>query len=236
MRSRYDRLDRKRPYSSHLSRVRAAASVGRRDARMSRLMAARSVVRRGGFGPAGPGAMEYKSIDTRMNATAVDNGSAVLLLNGCARGDDINERTGRRTTMVSLEAKIYTYATTTTGASQIHRHLLVLDTQPNGSALTPLQVLSAADTFSSRNLENRARFRVLMDRRFSLSAATLSGSRRVFKFYKRLHIPVTYNGGDAGTVADIVTNSLYWIGIGSEAAGPTAGAAQGFFRVRFTDQ
>ena len=118
------------------------------------------------FGPAGPGAMEYKSIDTRMNATALDNGSSVLLLNGCARGDDINERTGRRTTMASLEAKIYTYATTTTGASQIHRHLLVLDTQPNGSALTALQVLSAADTFSSRNLENRARFRVLMDRRF----------------------------------------------------------------------
>jgi len=237
MRSRVEGMGRRAKYANSLGRRRSAYASGVSSRRLVAAMAARNVVvRRAGFGRAGPGRMEFKSIDVAQGPTAVDQASSVLLLNGCARGDDIGARTGRQIMMASIEAKFYNYSTVTTGINQVHRVLLVLDRQPNGAALTAAQVLTTVNTLSSRLLENRNRFRILMDRRMTLDAATISGSRRVTKFYKRLHVPVTFNSGNAGTLADIATNSLYVIAIGSEAAGATAGSIQGFYRVRFTDQ
>ena len=57
----------------------------------------------------------------------------------------------------------------------------------------------------------------------------------MIKWYRRLNHPVTFNAGDAGTVADITTGSLYFLVVGSEAAGATAGTVSGRVRVRFDD-
>jgi len=74
-----------------------------------------------------------------------------------------------------------------------------------------------------------------MDKKFQLNASGESGSERMFKFYRRLAHPVTFNSGDAGTVADITTGSLYLIYIGSIAAGATAGSIVGHCRIRYSD-
>lgn len=236
MRSRYDALRRSAKYADHLARVRAVANTGRRDARITKLMAARSAVRRGGFGPRGPGGMEFKSIDVgTVSPTAVDTTGAMILLNPCTRGDDIQKRTGYRILMRSIQLKGYNYVTTSTGTDQIHRIMLVLDKQPNGAAFTIPQLLTSTSELGIRNLEYRNRFRVLYDRRLVLNASGESGSRKVWEIYRRFRIPVVFNASTTSTVSDIMENSLYLIVIGSNTAGNTAGSMQYVSRIRFND-
>jgi len=123
-----------------------------------------------------------------------------------------------------------------TGIDQWHRYLVVYDRQTNGAALTFANVISALDVSAPRNLENRRRFTILMDRKFHLNASGEAGSQRLVQWYRRLRHPVTYNNGDAGTVADITTGSLYLISYGRVAAGATAGSCYGTVRVRYEDK
>lgn len=178
---------------------------------------------------------EFKSIDNA-TATAADSGTAVVLLNGCARGDDIATRSGRETVMMSIQFKAYFGVTAGTGTDQLQRALLVYDRQTNGAALTAAQVLSTANVVAPRSLENRKRFKILMDKTVTLNASGEPGSNEFFQFYRRLRHPVEYNSGNAGTVADITTGSLYLVVIGSNAAGATAGALTWNSRIRFLDK
>lgn len=222
-------------YAGHLARLRGVHKRMLGNRRMGALMRARS--RRSGFGRSGPRDMEYKCVDVAHGPSAVDTTGGLALINGCGRGDDLHERTGRRTTIKSIEIRGYNYVTTGSGTDQIHRVVLVLDKQPNGAAMTIAQLLNSASHLSPRNLENRARFQILSDKRWALNsdAAAEPGARKVWKIYRRVNFPVTYNSGDAGTIADITTNSLYVVYIGSNAAGVTAGSIQFHSRIRYTD-
>lgn len=177
---------------------------------------------------------EFKSVDTVVSQ-AIDQTGAVTLVNGIARGDEINERNGRELTMRSIQFNARAYATSGTGSDQIGRVLIVYDRQTNAAALTGAQVLASFDTNSPRNLENRRRFKILKDWRFPINAAGESGSHRVLQFYRRLRHPVTFNSGDAGTVADITTGSIYVLSIGTNVAGATAGSLVGTCRIRYQD-
>jgi len=182
---------------------------------------------------------EFKAID--VSATSVvDTTGAVTCLNGCARGDDIAGRNGRETTMKSIEFRAVVAPTDVTGVEQTARVLLVYDRQANATPLTAVQVLAANNTYAPRNLENRRRFKILFDRTFQIgdrSAAPASMPfAKTIKFYRRLAHPVTYNAGNAGTVADIVTGSLYLITVGTQGAGGAAGSCIFYSRVRFQDK
>lgn len=183
--------------------------------------------------------VEFKSIDTDLS-TVINNAGAIALLNGCSRGDEISQRNGRETTMKSIWFRANLFATSATGLGQIARLLLVYDRQPNAAALTVADVLTAATIYAPRNLDNRKRFKIFMDQTFVLPSritATVSGTEQVVaNFYRKLRHPVVYNSGDAGTVADITTGSLYLVVVGSGAPGATAGGLLGSCRVRFTDQ
>jgi len=178
---------------------------------------------------------ELKSVDVALAQLATTQASEVRLLNGIARGDEINERIGREVTMRSIQVTGTTLATPGTGVDQNHRVLLVYDRQTNAAALTAAQVLAAVNCYAPRNLENRKRFKILFDRTWHLNASAEPGSQHVFKFYRRLAHPVTFNAGDAGTVADITTGSLYAISVGSEPAGATAGSTFLSTRIRYSD-
>jgi len=179
---------------------------------------------------------EFKSVDVEDPAGVdCDTNTSVTLLNGIARGDDINERTGREVIMKSIQFTGCTYGTAGTGIDQLHRVLLVYDRQTNGAALTAAQVLSDTTPYSPRNLENRKRFKILYDRLFSINASGEAGTRRVFKFYRRLSHPITFNSGDAGDVADITSGSLYLITLGSAGVGVTAGYCSYSSRIRYQD-
>lgn len=177
---------------------------------------------------------ELKAVDVGFSQV-IDQTGAVALLNGIARGDEINERNGRELTMRSIEFKARAYATSGTGSDQIGRVLIVYDRQTNATALTGAQVLASFDTNAPRNLENRRRFKILKDWRFPINASGESGSARVLTFYRRLRHPVTFNSGDAGTVADITTGSIYVLSVGTNVAGATAGSLVGTCRIRYQD-
>lgn len=181
---------------------------------------------------------EFKSVDVTASLDS-NTATSVALLNGIARGDEINERNGREVIMKSVQLNLQIFATAVTGVGSVCRVLLVYDRQTNAAALTAALVLQAATTLAGRSLENRRRFKIMMDRTYAVPsriAATVSGPEFIVdKFYRRLRHPITFNAGDAGTVADITTGSLYLICIGTEAAGATDGAINLFSRVRYQD-
>jgi len=183
---------------------------------------------------------ELKSIDYN-HLQACDRPSVVSLLNFCVAGDDITERTGREIRMKHFQISGQCYVTAGTGVDQIHRVLVVYDRQTNGTALTTADVLSrffgnlAQDINLAYNLDNRRRFEILYDRKFSLNASGEAFSSRDFKFSRRIDLPVVFNAGVAGTVADIATGSMYIITYGNVAAGATAGSCQFSTRIRFED-
>lgn len=178
---------------------------------------------------------ELKAVDTSL-ASAVDTTGAIALLNGIARGDDIGNRVGRQVTCKYLEARIAMGVTSGTGEDQYQRILIVQDRQPNGTALAITDVLVATNVYSQSNLDNRLRFRILYDKWFPLNASAEAGSAKSWEFKVPLNFVTQFNNGDAGTIADIQTNSLYAIVIGSKVAGVTAGSVAGRIRVRFTDK
>jgi len=168
---------------------------------------------------------------------AVDSAGSLALLNGLVPGTGATERIGQKITIRSLELRAYNYVTPATGEDQLHRMLIVLDRQTNAAALTIAGVLQSANVYSPRNLQNRKRFKILYDKMFNLNAAAEPGSRRALKMYMKLRRPIIadYNTGNAGTVADIVTNSLYLINLGTNPAGVTAGGSNSWIRMRYSD-
>lgn len=178
---------------------------------------------------------ELKYVDASP-AMAADTTSAILLLNGVARGDDISERTGRQIRMQYLEYRLACLSTATTGVDQFQRFIIVLDKQPNAAALATTDVLVSATYAANYNNDNRERFVVLADKTFYLNASGEPGSAKWFNGRINLKgMKVQFNNGDAGTIADITTNSIYLIALGSIAAGATAGTIGGRTRLRFTD-
>ena len=150
---------------------------------------------------------EFKAVDIP-RGDDVNTTGYVALLNGMIRGDDISQRIGREVTLRSVQFTYQIGVKDGTGIDQYVRAMLVYDRQANGATPLITDILSDANTFSHRNLENRHRFKILFDRMIALNASGEPGSRRVFKFYRRLNHPVTFNGNTGGTIADIQTGAL----------------------------
>lgn len=184
----------------------------------------------------GPGAKaELHAIDSEASV-ACDTTTAVALLNGCARGDDIGERTGRQIWMRWVDLNMICAVTAGTGTDQQQRVVVVQDMQPNGAACAWTDVFTSVSVLANHNLANRNRFRILFDRTVQLNATAEPGSEKVIRARVPLNLLVTFNSGNAGTVADIQTNSLYFMVSGSNVAGVTAGTVAYKHRVRFTDR
>jgi len=187
--------------------------------------------------PRGITRTELKSCDTTLSTASnrCDTTGDVTLISGIARGDDINERTGRKVTLKSIELHLYAKVTAGTGVDQTQRFLVVYDKQANATALTITDVLVSASTMALQNLDNRNRFRILYDQVFHLNATAESDSAKTLVLKKAINLPMTFNSGDAGTIADITTGSVYFLCMGSEARGNTAGDMQGRVRIRYAD-
>lgn len=180
--------------------------------------------------------MELKSVDTANSPMAINTTGAIALLNGISRGDDINEREGRKVIVTQIQMRATAQATAATGTPHTCRFLIVTDRQCNGTALTIANVLDSVSTASHYNLANRERFKILADNVFTIGAsADYWGRKAVVLKIPGLSIPVTFGSGNAGTVADIMTNSIYILGMGSNAVGGTAGELYLKVRIRYYD-
>lgn len=173
------------------------------------------------------------------------SGTQNQILNACQLGTDATQRIGRKIVMRSILMRYIQTLQDNAGATDpiagatagSIRVMIVLDMQANGTALTVADVLVGAGgtaNVAGNNLNNRERFRVLFDK---FRVIDPSGPRNVmFKCYKKINIPVQFNGGNAGTIGDIQTGALWWLAmstIDSTANGNIGGEM--FCRVRFDD-
>lgn len=180
---------------------------------------------------------EWKYLDVPISG-AVDTTGAQYALNVMQLGNTASTRVGMKISIRSIEIRVYNQVTPATGIDQVHRMYLMVDRQANGvgpAAVT--DYFSAANIYGLRQLANRKRFKCMLDKTIYLSAAGEANSGRFRKFYVKLRRPlvVEYNTGNAGTVADIVTNFLFLGFIGNVVAGGTAGSSAGYARIRYTD-
>lgn len=177
--------------------------------------------------------VEFKVKDIVQSVQPGQANGIIQLENGLTKGDDYNNRSGRSVKFVSwqslLRCTIHPSATHTTV-----RCMLWIDKQAN--AVGPTNATELLDTTSAglidafRNLSNRKRFVCLIDRRFTLSQ---DYPEKVLKLYRKLRMRTIYDDSDAGTIADIRTNALFWTFFSDEATNvPTITTNS---RMRFVD-
>lgn len=179
--------------------------------------------------------VEFKTVDFTDTNLATNTAGTIQLINGVTLGNDITNRVGRQVELRSVQLKGEVYCTLGGGVDQFNRVMIVYDRQTNGAALTILDVLTSVSPVSLRNLNNRKRFKILMDKLLYNNASGEPGSAQPIEYYRKLRHPVEFNANTFADVRDIQSGSLYVITIGSVVAGATAGNLFFSSRVRFTD-
>lgn len=166
---------------------------------------------------------ELKVIDIALTNQTVAAAGNVILLNGVATGTDFTSRIGRKIVLKSLllRANSYYTAAVSTQVGDNVRVMVVCDNQANGAAPAVTDILVAADPVSPMNLNNRDRFRVLMDKVINHAGAVFaagaltngSPSMRSIKKYIKLNMESIYSGTGA-TVGSLASGALYLVLIG----------------------
>ncbi|AUM61860.1 Rep [uncultured virus] len=178
---------------------------------------------------------EYKYKDTFLNQN-FDNTGTMVLLNGAGLGDGATEREGRNILVKSIQSKL-SVKMDPDAVSTICRLIFFYDRQVNAVApavgdLLDLTTTGAANGIVAlRNLNNRARFDIILDRRFVI--ANGNEPQYFFNKYMKQMKKAVYNAGVAGTVADINTNALYMCMICDETT--ETPLIYGTIRIRFID-
>lgn len=154
-------------------------------------------------------------IENQLTQAALSQTLQFLLLNGLIRGDDYDNRDKRVIRLESMSLNWIIQHDVLDTIACVTRLMLVWDKQSNGAIFTSNDLLSditPIDNINSQlNLSNRKRFQVLKDIRIDTTSA---GSNQVKhgSMYINLRKKMTvYNTGNAGTVADISTGSLYLV-------------------------
>lgn len=174
---------------------------------------------------------EFDYVDTLALQNMPAAGS-INLLNGMTQGDGPNNRTGTSIKMKSYEIK-YGLQNNATAINTQCRVLLVLDKQSNGAAPVLTDILQTNSPYSPRNLNNRKRFKILMDKRYSLSTAGPNNTNDS-TYMKNVETHVQFfSTSNLGTIADISSNALYLVHCSDQATNfPTINY---YCRVRYLD-
>jgi len=161
-------------------------------------------------------APEKKYLDLTANAQAMASTASLVLLNGMVIGNSGSTREGQSINLLYSWLQ-FDIICNTTSVGSVVRMMLVYDKQPNGAAFTAANLLVTNTNLNSPFVIGYGhRFRVLWDRRYALSA--VGGNYQIIKrVFKKMFLKTTFNTGDAGTVADIATGSLYLFYISDEA-------------------
>ncbi len=219
-----------RPRSGRIA-TRAGAS------RAARTGAARGAVR------AAAGELKYHDLDVDdASISAAGTLSPTLCAipqNGTATG-----RLGRKCTVVGIAWR-YTLTMGLSASVQIPetvRLMIILDKQTNGAAFTPAQVLETDAYQSFNQLDNKDRFRVLMDRVIDMNSVAAAGDGVVNDSvgnnlsgvkYIKCKIPIEYDATtNSGLIATQRSNGLH-VMILSQQGGRVSIVSK--VRLRFTD-
>lgn len=177
---------------------------------------------------------EIKIHDHQLTTVLIHQTGAAVLLNSITRGDDYNQRNGRRLNMRSIHLKGIVTANSA-GEDQFARVLLVQVLKPDMSAPSLTQIFNAATVTSMRKIDNISNYKVLMDKTLTINKPDEPGSQKLIKFYKKCFIPVEYNAAATGAVTDIDTNALFIMTVGTRPNDTTACTFSGTCRIHFSD-
>lgn len=193
-----------------------------------------------GYNPRGFVHGEWKYVDN-VFTDAISTTTTMTLCDALAPGTAANQRIGMKVAIRSIELRVWLMNNAATGVEQAVRVMLFWDRQANGAIPAAVtDIIIAASPIAPRNLANRRRFKIIKDKVFTIgscAATTGSPTSRTYKNYIKFKKPVIveYNAGVAGNIADISSNSLYMLTIGTEADGDTCCGCNAVIRVRYTD-
>lgn len=175
--------------------------------------------------------VELKYMDTEQTSVAIGTSGSTYLLNGNVQGTSHLTRVGNRVTIKKIEL-MFGLATQLGVNVKI---CLVIDKQPNGSALSLSALYNtiggAYYPWATRNSVNSQRFVTIKNFHISMNQQiTGANVNKFFKKYIKCNIPIQYNGGVAGTVADIQSNSIYLVVFADNTASMSFTS-----RLRFSD-
>ncbi len=148
------------------------------------------------------------------------------------QGDQASQRNGDSITLTSIQAK-FLLTTGTAGDNNLVRFLVVHDKQCNGAVFAAADLFldaSAQDILNSPlNLDNKHRFRVLLDQYVQINDAGVAN--HVWKMYKKLNMKIRYDA-TAGAITDVTSNNIYVCFVGDVLG---LGDIQGITRLRYLD-
>jgi len=191
---------------------------------------------------------EQKTIESFNAAFPVNNDTTVLtaaLLNGVAIGSDFTQRIGRKIQMKSILFRGNVEvdpATTDVAHGSFVRFMIVYDKQWNSQTvgvtlmsdvLQNITTGTGVATVSPMNLNNRDRFKVIMDKRVTVDMGKQTVKVDFFKKFKK-PLEVTFSG-TTNTEGSIATGALWFLWFGSHPAGNDDASAAYYNRVRFVD-
>lgn len=191
------------------------------------------------------GRAELKFVDTTSLNNVIALTWNVGLVNGILQGTDFNQRIGRQCQLKSIlfNGNISPAAGNSLSQPQgvMVRVLLIYDTQPNSGAIPAgTDIFASADANSPMNLNNRDRFKVLIDRRcqigsFATGATGIltagSPNNSYWSKYKKINLPMVFSN-TAATIGSISTGAIYLCWIGDTG---TTSVLDHYTRVRFVD-
>lgn len=199
-------------------------------------------------------APEKKLFDVGVGDYAVNTTGNFTLLNGLVRGTGLyGERVGAKVNMtkISISGQIASNtafgAVSQAAAPQTARLIVVQDKQCNGAIFSLTDLLDTATANALYQGDWLGRYKILYDRRWDLeyvatAAGPTYGSSGGGKSMHSFHIEIPcyatvhYNNGNTGGVADIDSNSIYMLWVGTVAASATlAATARVGVQAHYTD-
>lgn len=184
------------------------------------------------------GEEERKAVDFILAASPPSGTPVIGYLTTIPQGTDYFERLGLEARLRRIHIRwSVTLNSAAAGPSQLLRFLVILDTQPNQANIpiggqAGVFFSAAPSTESPRQFTTTQRYWVLNDQVVTVSSG--QGQRRYGEFSHSLNAISHYDQGTiTGSVSTILTNALWIMYIGSDAANPPAFA--GTARLWFSD-
>lgn len=200
-----------------------------------------------------PNTVERKVNDIPLTTFGINTTGSITPLCIPQLGSDMNNRIGRKIVMKSVYIRGYVAqeravaGVTGTSLPVLARMIILIDFQPNGAIPSITDILTQADPASQLNLNNRDRFKILVDKNWVLDPYFLSNTStssfasacnqiKFCKKYKKLNQEMIFNGASTGAVSDVNSGLLYMVWIGNNVLGVNSDANFiGTTRVRYVD-
>lgn len=176
---------------------------------------------------------ELKYLDTFINGTGMTSTSTLNLLNGMTLGDDVSNREGNEISPTSIQCKFnLQQVATAVNSDHVIRQIVFWDSQSNGAAPSAGDLLDlatiTAPTIAPYKRQYQKRFKIIYDKVFVLHPGTVDPTAATTQilaptvhsgFKRALGRVVKFrNAQNAGTVADIASNSLYSLWVTNSAS------------------